>query len=131
MFMKTREVNTDKIGMPAGHYCHAMEVQTSSATYYLSGQLPITPAGVKLNDKSFEEQVQQVFLNFEAVLAECGCTKKNLIQVRVYVTDVENWPEFDKLYGKWMDPVKPARCVVPVPALHYGCKLEMEGIAVK
>jgi 2-iminobutanoate/2-iminopropanoate deaminase len=51
--------------------------------------------------------------------------------VRVYVTDINDWPAFNALYAKWTGGAKPARCVVPVPQLHYGFKIEVEAVAVK
>jgi len=52
-----------------------------------------------------------------------------LIHVRVYVTDINDWPVFDKLYSEWIGAVRPARAVVPVPTLHYGFRVEIEAVA--
>ena len=51
--------------------------------------------------------------------------------MRVYVTDIADWPAFNALYAKWTGNARPARCVVPVPQLHYGFKIEVEAVAVK
>jgi 2-iminobutanoate/2-iminopropanoate deaminase len=53
----------------------------------------------------------------------------NLVQVRVYLVNIGLWPQFDQLYADWLGSRRPARCVVPVPALHYGLLLEIEGVA--
>ena len=39
------------------------------------------------------------------------------------------WPAFNALYAKWAGGARPARCVVPVPQLHYGFKIEIEAVA--
>ncbi|RXA95135.1 MULTISPECIES: RidA family protein [Yersinia] len=111
---------------PAGHYSHAV---CAGGMAYLSGQLPVTAQGLALSNQPFDMQVRQVFANIEGVLADCGCSKNHLIQVRVYLCDVTLWSDFNTLYADWLGPHKPARCVVPVPALHYGLALEIEAIA--
>ena len=118
----------DTLGTPRGHYSHAA---CAGNMVFLSGQLPITPAGKQLQDAPFEGQVLQVFENIDTVLQSCGCTRRDLLQVRVYLTDIEQWPEFNRLYANWLGAHRPARSVVPVPALHYGLALEVEATAVR
>lgn len=126
-----KAINSPALGLPAGHYCHAVETVSPAKTYYISGQLPVTPGGTQPAEKPFNEQVKQVFANIDNVLAACGCDRSDLAQVRVYITDIALWSEFNSLYADWMGEYTPARCVVPVAALHYGCKLEIEAVAVK
>lgn len=112
---------------PGGHYSHAVR---AGGMVYVSGQLPIAADGTKLNEASFEIQAQQVLNNITAALKGAGSDVAKLVQVRVYVTDIGDWPAFNTLYAKWTGDVRPARCVVPVPALHYGFKIEVEAVAV-
>lgn len=119
-------INAAELGRPAGHYSHAVRTRD---TLYLSGLLPITPQGQKLVDASFDVQAQQVFNNLEAVLSAAGVTKNQLVQVRVYLTNIAQWPAFNQLYGDWLGAHYPARCIVPVPNLHYDLALEIEAIA--
>jgi 2-iminobutanoate/2-iminopropanoate deaminase len=119
-------VNSDSLGMPGGHYSHSAIAGTM---VFISGQLPITADGHKLIDESFDTQVGQVFDNLEQVLLSCGCNRNHLLQVRIYLCDVNLWSRFDQLYAEWMGAHRPARCVVPVPALHYGLSIEIEAVA--
>jgi enamine deaminase RidA (YjgF/YER057c/UK114 family) len=48
----------------------------------------------------------------------------------VYVTDIEHWPAFNRLYKEWASAEPPARAVVPVPVLHYGFLIEVEAVGV-
>jgi reactive intermediate/imine deaminase len=113
---------------PGGHYSHAV---TAGGFVFVSGQLPIAPDGAKLNETPFEQQAQQVLDNIAHALKGAGSGVDKLIQVRVYVTDIASWPAFNTLYAKWCGNARPARCVVPVPQLHYGFKIEIEAVAVK
>ena len=115
-------VQPDTMARPGGHYSHAV---VAGGFVFVSGQLPITPAGVKLNDAPFKAQAQQVLDNVAA-----GSSVGRLVQVRVYVSDIADWPAFNTLYAAWAGDAKPARCVVPVPHLHYGFRIEMEAMAL-
>ena len=112
---------------PGGHYSHAV---TAGGFVFVSGQLPIAPDGAKLNEAPFEEQARQVLDNVAHALAGAGSSIDRLVQVRVYVTDISCWPAFNAIYVKWAGSARPARCVVPVPQLHYGFKVEVEAVAV-
>ena len=63
------------------------------------------------------------------MLAAAGAPRDALAQVRVYVTDVELWPRDDAVYRAWLGDHRPARCVVPVPALHWDSLPEAEAVA--
>ena len=41
------------------------------------------------------------------------------------------WPTFNAIYAKWAGSARPASCVVPVPQLHFGVKIEVEAVAVR
>src|SRR3954470_4377102 len=113
---------------PGGHYSHAVR---AGGMVFVSGELPIAPDGTKLNEAPFERQAQQALDNVAHALKGAGSSIDKLAQVRVYVTDIGDWPAFNALYAKWTGGARPARCVVPVPQLHYGFKIEIEAVAVK
>lgn len=123
--LKTVQPHT--MARPGGHYSHAV---VAGGFVFVSGQLPITAAGAKLNDAPFEVQAQQVLDNVAAALTSAGSSVSRLVQVRVYVSDIGDWPAFNTLYAAWAGEAKPARCVVPVPHLHYGFRLEVEATAL-
>ena len=124
--MTIRRFNPDTLAPPGGHYSHAV---VAGGLVYVSGQLPITPAGDKLNQAPFDEQTRQVLANVGAALAAAGSSIGQLVQVRVYVTDIDHWPAFNQLYAAWAGDSRPARAVVPVPQLHHGFLIEVEAVA--
>ena len=120
-------VNPSSNAKPGGHYSHGTVAQ---GFVFVSGQLPITASGEKLTQASFAEQAQQVLANVQAVLQACGSGVQQLVQVRVYVDDLANWPAFDAVYAEWAGSSRPSRAVVPTGALHHGFKVEVEAVAV-
>ena len=121
------QINPTAMASPGGHYSHAV---TAGGLVFVSGQLLIAPDGSKLNDAPFEAQARQVLDNVALALAAAGSAVDRLVQVRVYVTDIQSWPAFNTLYAAWAGSARPARAVVPVPMLHYGFKIEVEAVAL-
>lgn len=112
---------------PGGHYSHAVR---AGGFVFVSGQLPIAEDGRRLHDAAFEAQAKQVLANVAAALRSAGSSVERLVQVRVYITDIDLWPAFNALYAQWAGDARPARAVVPVPQLHYGFKIEIEATAL-
>lgn len=112
---------------PRGHYSHAVR---AGGLVFVSGELPVAPDGRLLADASFEEQSRQVLSNVAAALRAAGSSVDKLLQVRVYVTDIDQWPAFNAIYAQWCGDARPARVVVPVPVLHYGFLVEVEATAL-
>ena len=125
--MTIQRINPTTLAPPGGHYSHAV---VANGFVFISGQLPITPAGEKLSQACFEDQAKQVLANVQAALESAGSSVANLVQVRVYVTDIEQWPAFNRIYQQWAGAALPARAVVPVPLLHYGFLIEVEAVGV-
>jgi 2-iminobutanoate/2-iminopropanoate deaminase len=120
-------INARGLVSPLGHYSH---VSIGAGVAYISGQLPLTTDGTPISDRSFADQVAQTLANLGACLATIGLETRDLLQVRVYVTDVDNWREFDEIYSAWLGAHRPARAVAGVKQLHYGAAVEIEAIAL-
>ena len=121
-----RPVQPAGMPLPGGHYSPGI---VAAGLVFVAGQLPIAADGSKLSDASFAEQTRQVLANVQAVVEAAGSSVAQLVQVRVYLTDIDLWPEFNRLYAEWAGEARPARAVVPVPLLHYGFLLEVEAVA--
>jgi len=122
-----QKINPAGLATPGGHYSH---VSIANGLVFVSGQLPIDAAGAKLTEQPFEAQAEQVLANVAAALAGAGSDIKKLVQVRAYIVDVAHWASFNEIYARWAGDARPARAVVPVPALHFGLKIEIEATAL-
>ncbi len=112
---------------PAGHYSHAA---VGSGLVFIAGQLPIAPDGRRLTGEPFDTQARQVLANVKAALEAAGSAVPQLLQVRVYLTDIAHWSAFNAVYADWAGTHRPARAVVPVPTLHHDLLLEVEAVAL-
>lgn len=121
-------IETSAAPAPGGHYSQAVE---HNGLIFISGILPITPAGEKLTDATFPEQTEQVLKNLDAILAAAGSERSNVLKVTVFITDMSAWGSVNQVYMQFFGDHKPARSVVPVLPLHYGLKIELEAIAAR
>lgn len=110
---------------PKGHYAHAT---AGNGLIFLSGQLPDPSIGA---NAGFDVQVRSAMGTLLAILRSAGGTPPDLLRVTAYIVGIEHWPEFNAIYAAVLGTAKPARTVVPVPALHYGWLIELDAVAVR
>jgi 2-iminobutanoate/2-iminopropanoate deaminase len=120
-------IQSAELPVPGGHYSQAVE---ANGLVFVSGILPSAGAVDALVD-GFDEQCASVFDQAEKVLRAAGCGFGDVVQCTAYLVGVEHWPAFNALYAGVFGPHKPARAVVPVPALHFGYLIEVQLIARK
>ena len=113
------------IPTPAGHYS---PVIGHNGTLYISGQLPMDPQS-KAVPESIEEQTITALNNLENLLLAGGSRRDHVLQVRIYVSDIDQWDQINKTYSEWFGDHKPARAIIPCGELHFGCLLELEATA--
>lgn len=96
---------------------------------YISGQLALNPETGKVPDGGVREHARQALLNMDEVLRAAGVPKENVIQCRVYTSNVEYWDDINVEYVRYFGAHRPARVVVPTGPLHYGSLVEIEAVA--
>jgi reactive intermediate/imine deaminase len=120
---------TDRAPKPAGHYAQA--VVSGGAHVFVSGQLPIRPDGLPLDDDGFEAQARQAIQNMLEIVRAAGSSPQQIVKVTAYIVGIANWARFNAVYASMLPDACPARSVVPVPELHYGYLVEIDAIAVR
>jgi 2-iminobutanoate/2-iminopropanoate deaminase len=122
--MKT--IHTTRAPTPAGHYAQAV---VHGSTVYVAGQLPLDPADPARAPGTIAEQAEQVVRNLAAVLQAAGSGLERVLQLTVYVTDLEHWGVVNETFARHFGAHRPARAVVPVGPLRKGCAIEVQAIA--
>ena len=98
-------------------------------TIYLSGMIGIDPAVQKPVEGGTLAQAKQAFENIKTVLGEMGATMNDVLKTTVYLTDIGEFGEVNKLYAEYFGPDYPARTCVEVSRLPLGLSIEVECIA--
>ncbi len=120
------EYVNDKHGTPPhGPYSHAVK---SGNMLYLSGQVPFD-GNDRLIGTDIVAQTEQTMKNLQSLLESAGLGMGNVVKTTVFLTNWADFPEFNKVYAKFMGDHKPARATVQVGGLTPGCLIEMEAIA--
>ncbi len=119
-------IKSEKAPEAVGPYSQAVR---AGNLLFISGQLPLTPDG-KIIEGGIEEQTRQAISNLEAVLDAAGLTLNELVKVTVYLKSIENFAEFNRVYGGYFGEDPPARACVEAANLPKGVDVEVVAIAV-
>jgi 2-iminobutanoate/2-iminopropanoate deaminase len=111
---------------PAGHYSPGI---IHNGLVYVSGQLPMDLETRVPFTGAIEEQTELALRNVEAVLHAAGSDLQHVLQMTIYVSDMELWSSVNKKYAEVMGDHRPARAIVPVKDLHFDTKIEIQAIA--
>jgi 2-aminomuconate deaminase len=134
----TRGVRTDNAPSPVGAYPHARRV---GDLLFLSGVGPRLPgsgdipgnvhdAAGHLVVYDFAAQCQQVFANVRAVLEASGATWHDLVDVTVFLTDMQrDFATYNRLYAEHFAGVDACRTTVGVTALPTPIAIELKCVA--
>ncbi len=96
---------------------------------FVSGQLPFVPATGELLEGSVGEMTKQSLKNIEAILAEAGCTMKDIVKTTIFLKDLNDFAEVNAAYATFFPENPPARACVQVAKLPRDAKVEIEAIA--
>lgn len=97
-------------------------------TLYVSGSLGLDDGGVPA---TAEEEARNVLNNIRGTLREAGFTMDDLVQVRVFASDVADYGAFNSVYRTYFSREFPARAFVGAGPLLAGARFEVMGIAVR
>src|SRR5213596_482654 len=112
---------------PKGHYSPGIE---HNGLLFVSGQLPMDLKTRKPFAGDIERQTELALMNIEAVLKAAGSDLQHVLQMTIYISDIELWGKVNETYARVMGEHRPARAIVPVKDLHFDTKIEIQAIAL-
>lgn len=98
-------------------------------TVYTAGQIPKDPETGEVVGETIEEQTDQTFKNLEAVLEAAGTSFDNVVKTTAFLTNMDDYDGFNRVYRERMPEPHPARSTVEVAALAIDIKVEVEMVA--
>lgn len=111
---------------PAGHYSQAI---VHNGLVFVAGQLPIDPSDRNRPVGPIGEQTEQTLRNVAAVLEAAGSGLDRVLQMTIYISNIELWGEVNTAYARVLGEHRPARAIVPTRELHHDYQIEIQAIA--
>jgi len=91
---------------------------------YLSGQMGFRSDGTIAD--GIESQTRQAITNIQAVLKDAGRDLKDVFRCTVILTDMAQWPAFNKIYLEYFRDPLPVRSAFAANGLVLGGLVEIE-----
>ena len=95
----------------------------------MSGQLGIQPETGELVSSDFKIQAKQALENLLQIVLAAGYDLNHVVAVDVFVTDLNNFANFNDIYAEYFSEHRPARAVVEVSRLPKDACIEIKCIA--
>lgn len=124
--MSRKIISTPDAPAAIGTYSQAVQV---GDTIYLSGQIGLDPATMKMVD-GIDAQIVRVFENLKAVAAAAGATLDDAVKLNIYLTDLGNFAKVNEVMAKYVGHPYPARAAVGVKELPRGALVEADAVLV-
>lgn len=107
-------------------YSRAVQVND---TLYISATSAAGPDGTVVGE-GFYDQSAYILSKLEAVLAEAGFSFADVVQSKIYLTDIGAWEEAGRAHGEVFGEIRPTMALVHVlPFLDAAMKVEIELVA--
>ena len=111
-----------------GPFSHAVK---AGGFLFVTGQMPTLPDNPKIIvSNNVEEQTDQVMKNLRNVLNKSNVNWKQIVFVRVYLVNFQDFDKVNKIYETYFAKDKlPARTCIGVTGLAVGSLIEIDLIA--
>ncbi|MHC4107512.1 MAG: Rid family hydrolase [Planctomycetota bacterium] len=96
-----------------------------------AGDLLFVSGKIGTRGGSFEQEALTAIQAVQAQLVLSGLTLADVVSVTVYLTDLDSYGEFNRIYAAHFTEPFPARAVVEVARLPGDARVEIQAIAAK
>ena len=113
--------------MAFGPFCQATK---ANGLVFTSGAMPLDPSDGSLVPGGVGVQTVQTLKNLKNVIEAAGSSMGRILQITVYLTDMEKFGEMNDAYGAFFDGEYPARVTLGVSSLAKHAMVEMQAVAL-
>lgn len=119
-------ISTTNAPAAIGPYSQAVK---AGNLLFVSGQVPLDPSTGAPVEATIQAQTTQSLNNLKAILAQAGATMDNVVKTTVFLKDMEDFAEMNRIYQTFFAADCPARSAVQVGRLPKDVLVEIEAIA--
>ena len=120
-----KPISTNKAPAAIGPYSQAIQL---GDVVFISGQVAFIPGSGELNNNTFEDEVNQVIDNLDAICKEAGGGLDNILKLSIFLTDLSNFDAVNNLMKERFSEPFPARSTIEVSRLPKDVNIEMDAI---
>ncbi len=113
---------------PQGPYSPAIVAQ--GPMVFVSGQGPVNPQTGQIECGTFRQQAELTLNNVTALLEAAGASWAHVVRVGVFLADMNNFGELNKIYQQYVKEPYPARTTVQAKLPAPMMQIEVECIAL-
>ena len=126
--MKKIIINTKNAPAAIGPYSQAVLVDK---TLYCSGQIAINPKNNSIINISIKEETEMIMKNIFEILSSAQMNFDNIVKCTIFLKNMDDYNEVNKVYSKYFKSDPPAREAVEVSKLPKNVNVEISTIADK
>ena len=120
-----KPISTNKAPAAIGPYSQAIQW---GDVVFISGQVAFIPSTTELNNDTFENEVNQVLDNLDAICKEAGGNLDNILKLSIFLSDLSNFDAVNNLMKARFSEPFPARSTIEVSRLPKDVNIEMDAI---
>ena len=120
-----KPISTNKAPSAIGPYSQAIQW---GDVVFISGQVAFIPSTGELNNDTFENEVNQVIDNLDAICKEAGGSLDHILKLSIFLTDLSNFDTVNNLMKERFSEPFPARSTIEVSRLPKDVNIEMDAI---
>jgi len=126
--MKERTIiSSNKIPAAIGPYSPAVKV---GGILFISGQLPMDPKTGNIVGGNVQKQTKQILENLKTLLELYSFTLRNIVKTTVFLKDMNDFANFNRIYAEYFKERFPARSCIEVACLPKNVAIEIDAIAM-
>ncbi len=96
-----------------------------------AGDLLFISGKIGTRGGSFEQEAHTAIRAVQEQLVLSGLTLADVVSVTVYLTDLDNYGEFNRIYAAHFTEPFPARAVVEAPRLPGDARVQIQAVAAR
>ena len=112
--MSKKQIQSDKIRQPSGHFSQAVAIEAKGRLVFISGMTSRRADGAIAGVGDIEAQTRQVCENLKAAVEAAGGTMDDICRVDVYVRNMEHFEKIHKVRREYFKNPPPASTMVEV-----------------
>ena len=112
--MAKKQVQSEKIRTPSGHFSQAISIEAKGKLVFISGMTSRRADGTIAGIGDIEAQTRQVCENLKAAVEAAGGTMDDICRVDVYVRNMEHFEKIHKVRREYFKAPAPASTMVEI-----------------